>query len=217
MKQFSKGEILVQIQELQLNTNLLSLGAILGTSGHQDLIRNINAQSGAGSYFGSMSDPFRTGFQVFMSTVVEPIRQVQNTLLGTANKLLKQDVYRPITNVKELEEGIPPCMQLGVIYYQPIRQMLEEERIDGFGIDPKTLWDEDPYESVINSGRAIIHSSLLGENGEYDITWTEKSIDPEMTIEEKYALEMTRDFIDEFIEDEDTKHMDFTDFPSLHC
>lgn len=208
---------MVQINELQLNTNILSLGAILGTSGQQDLINNINARCGGGSFFGSMADPFRTGFQSFMNTVIEPIRQVRQTLEQTASKLANPDRFRPITSMEDLQQGIPPCMHLGIVYYKPIRQMLEEERIDGFGIDPSTLMDEDPYESVINSGRVMIHSSLLGPNGEYTVTWTEKSIDPEISFEEKMALDLTRQYIDEFRMSEETKHLDFTSYPDLHC
>lgn len=209
---------MTQIRELQLNTNILSLGSILGSSGQQDLINNINAQCGGGSFFGSMIDPFRTNFQSFMQTVIEPIRQVQMTLANTAQKLLKPDVYRPITNREDLAAGIPPCMQLGLIYHPPLRQMLEEERIDGFGIDPKTLEVEDPFDAVLTSGRVEIHSDFLGTKGEYCIHHKETTTDPVLTESERMALILTRQYFDEFAMGEDTKHLDFTDNgQSLHC
>lgn len=209
---------MTQIRELQLNTNILSLGALLGSTGQQDLINNINARCGGGSFFGSMSDPFRTDFHSFMTTVIEPIRQVQMTLASTAQQLLNPDSYRPITNETELAAGIPPCMQLGIIYYAPIRQMLDEERIDGFGIDPKTLEEEDPYASVLESGYKELHSDFLGPKGEFELQWIEKSTDPIMTADEKMALRLTRQYALEFITGEDTKHRDFTDCGrSLHC
>ena len=209
---------MVQIRELQLNTNILSLGSLLGSSGQQDLINNINAQCGGGSFFGSMNDPFRTNFQSFMSTVVEPIRQVQQTLLATATQLLKPDTYRPITNERELEAGIPPCMHMGIIYYAPVRQMLEEERIDGFGIDPKTLEDEDPFASVLASGHVEIHSDFLGPKGEYEVSYLENTTDPILTTAEIEALRETRAYIDNFMNDDETSARDFTDCGrSLHC
>lgn len=209
---------MVQIRELQLNTNILSLGSLLGSSGQQDLINNLNAQCGGGSFFGSINDPFRTGFESFMSTVIEPIRQVQQTLAATANQLLKPDKYRPITSEKDLEGGIPPCMQLGVVYYAPIRQMLEEERIDGFGIDPKTLEDDDPFESVLSSGHVEIHSDFLGANGEYEVHWQETTTDPSLSTDEIESLRATREYIDNYLNDEETSALDFTDCgKSLHC
>lgn len=207
----------MRISELSLSSNILSIGSLLGSSGSQELIQSINHRCGGGSFFGSESDPLRTGFVNFMNTVIEPIRQVRMTMAATVNKLMKADVYRPIDSLKELEAGIPSCMQMGIVYYEPVRQMLEEERIDGFGIDPKTLEDEDPYASLIASGKVEIHSSLLNDKGEFEIQFTEKSTDPDLSFEEIRALDQTRQFIDQFLNDEITSSLDFTDYPNLHA
>lgn len=207
----------MNISSLQLNTNILSLGALLGTSGHQNLIDSINARCGGSSFFGSMNDPFRNNFQSFMTTVIQPIREVQQQLAVTNMALTRADEYRPIESVEDLEKGIPPAMHLGIVYYSPIRKMLEDERIDGFGINPRTLMDEDPFESVLNSGRVEIHSSLLGKNGEYEVNFTEKTTDPIMSETDMDALRRTREFIDQFMQNEDTKACDFTNFPNLHA
>lgn len=207
---------MITIQELSLGNNIFSLGAVLGTNAQQQLVDNINKQCNGSSFFGSITDPFRTGFQNFMATIVEPIRAVQVQLSNVARKYIQQDYFRPIDSIEELKKGIPPCMELPIVYYQPIRTMLEEERIQGFGIDPSTLADEDPYESLLKSGKVMIHSTLVGKNGEYKIEWIEKSNDPELTFEEKIALDVTRQFIDDFLSNEDTSSMDPTDYPSLH-
>lgn len=208
---------MIQVNSLRLNTNILSLGSLLGSSGQQDLINNINARSGGGSFFGSINDPFRTGFQTFMNTVIEPIRQSRDILAQTVNNLMLPDQFRPITSMEELKKGVPPCMQLPIVYYAPIRQMLEEERIDGFGIDPSTLEEEDPYASLISSGHVEIHSSTLDKDGNIEIAWMQKTTDPDLSIREIDILAMTREYIDEFRRADETKHLDFTDFPSLHC
>lgn len=206
----------MELGALTLNSNLFSLGALLGTSGSQDLINNINQRCGAGSFFGSMDDPFRAGYKAFMTTVVEPIRQVQQKLFSTAKALFNKDEYRPIDSREELEKGIPPCMQLGIIYYAPMRRMLEEESIDGFGIDPKTLREDDPYAPVLESGHKVLHSTLLEKDGSFEIVWHEYTDSPEMTDREIDALRRTRDYIDRFIVDDETQCFDFTSFPDLH-
>ena len=207
----------MELASLSLNSNLFSLGALLGTSGSADLISSINQRCGAGSFFGSMDDPFRAGYQAFMTSVVEPIRQVQQTLASTAKALFNKDVYRPVDSRKELEKGIPPCMQLGIVYYAPIRQMLEEESIDGFGIDPKTLREDDPFEPLLESGYKELHSSVVNAKGEFEIVWHEYTDSPDLDEKEIEALRRTREYIDRFIVDDETQCFDFTSFPDFHC
>lgn len=207
---------MIELQSLSLDTNLLSLGAILGTSGSSELISNINQRCGSGSFFGSMEDPFRTGYQAFMTKIVEPIRHVQQTLFSTAKSLFHKDVYRPIDSRKELEKGIPPCMQLGIVYYAPIRRMLEEESIDGFGIDIKTLREDDPFEPVLNSDYVELHSDVLRGKGDFDMFHYEYSDSPELSDDEISALRKTREYIDRFIVEDETQCFDFTSFPDLH-
>lgn len=207
----------MQISHMSLDTNILSLGAILGQSSSQSLINSINARCGGGSFFNTNNDPFRTGFEHFMQQVVNPIRNVGITLANTAKQIFQQDVMRPITTPKELERGIPPAMQLPIIYYPPIRQMLDEERIDGFGIDPATLEDEDPYATVLESDFVELHSTTVNAKGEFTMHHWEKSTDPELTEEEKMAIRLTREYIDIFMNDPETQSLDFTDYPNLHC
>lgn len=208
----------MNIQALSLNSNILSLGALLGTTGTQELIDGINQRAGAGNFFGSALDPFSTGFQHFMSEVMTPIYQIQDQLSTAVNQIFKKDEIRAIDSIEELEQGIPPCMMYPIIYYAPVRQMLEEERIDGFGIDPRNLDPEDPYESLLKSGVIEnITSDTLNDDCELEFTWTEKTGDPELTIEEQYAISDTRRFIDLFMENDETKHLDFTNYPRLHA
>ena len=201
---------------LTLNTNQLSLSALLGTTSSQSLLDDVNARSGGNNFFGSVSDPFRTGFQNFMVNVVQPIREVGRRAASTAKKLFSQDVMRPIDSVEELKRGIPPCMQMPIAYYPPIRTMIEEERIDGFGIDPRHMDGEDIYQRPLNSGYAQIHSTLL-KNGEFKTVEYEDNYSPVLTMEEKEAIRITREFIDQFMSDENTSCVDFTDYPSLHA
>ena len=207
----------MRISELSLNSNLFDLSNLLGAgSCTQDLLQQINRRAGNGSFFGSAEDPFRTGFQTFMQQVVEPIRQAGLILQKTADQLFMKDEYREITSIQELERGIPPCMQYGIVTYQPVRAMLNEDRIDGFGIDPNSLPAEDPFKRICESGKVTIHSSTVKEDGSYEVNYDWCSADPELTPEQAMALDLTREYIDVFFQGEDTRHLDFTDYPSLH-
>lgn len=203
------------IDALSLNSNMYSLGSILGGNSQQDLLNQINQSAGGGSFFGSMLDPMRTGYQMFMQQVVEPIRQSAIELNRIAIQLTNPNVIRPIDSIETLKQGIPPCMQLPIVYYEPIRTMLNEDRIDGFGIDPKTLQIEDPYKDMVENGKYILHSTTI-KDGKVEIVFKRNTTDPKLTPEEVMDISITRDFIDRFMSDDETRHMDFTDFPSLH-
>ena len=204
----------MEIHELTLDSNLYNWGSLLGTNGSQELLRQINQRSGAGSFFGSMADPFRTQFHNFMQTIVEPIRATGELLASTVDTLLKPDRFRPIDSLAQLKKGIPPCMREGIVYYEPIRQLLNEDRIDGFGIDPKMLLPDDPYKSLCENGHAT--SMDMDKNFNYVHEYNFTSADPDLTAEEIMDLDLTRQYIDQFFADEATEYYDFTDYPSLH-
>ena len=150
-----------------------------------------------------------------MQNVVAPIRQVTVKMAGTAAKLFRKDEYRALTTEDDLR-WVPPCMHLPIVYFQPIRRMLEEERIEGFGIDPSTLADEDPYENLCKSGVVDdIHSSNFPD-GEITIPHYEATDDPKLTWEEVDKLRATREFLAELLLNEDTAHYDPTNYPAIH-
>lgn len=195
---------------------MLNLGSLLGAQGHADLLRQINQNAGCGSFFGSMDDPFREGFKAFTATVIEPIRQAGLAVADTVDKLIHTDRYRPITNIDELTKGIPPCMWYGIVHHEPIRELLVDGTIDGFGINPNKLVDEDPYANICKSGDSgWLTTKDLGDKGEYSVEYIYDSTEPELTPEEAMCLSETRDYFTEFLRDPLTKFIDPTDYPNL--
>lgn len=204
----------MHIDSLSINTNMYSLGSLLGGSTNQEILNQINRR--AANFFGSAMDPLRDGFHNFMTKVVEPVRQASQAIGRITSNLFMSDEFRPITSIKELKRGIPPCMHKPIVYFAPIRNLLNEDRIDGFGIDPKTLEVDDPYEDMCNSGKIEFNSKDLDADGCIVRKIIHNSDDPDLTPEEVLALSDTRDFLAEFLEDEKTKHIDPTDYPRLH-
>lgn len=203
------------VQTIQLDTNLVNVSSLLGVRGYQEVLQNINQNAG-GSYYGSESDPFRQGFQTFMTKVVEPIRNAGNMIYNAVSNFIVRDEIRPITNVNELAKGIPPKMQLPIIYYEPVRQMLDDGAIDGFGIDPSRLVKDDPYKDICESGVCDVNIDTIDDNGNYTVEFIHNSWDPDLTPDEAMALTLTREFIDKFLDDEVTKYLDPTNYPALH-
>lgn len=205
----------MRIDTLSVNSNLFSLGSLLGGGSQQVLLNNIELETGGSSFFGSAADPMREGFQMFMTDVVEPIRQSAEELRMVAVGFKDLDEYRSITCLDDLKGGIPPCMRLGIITYKPLRDMFNEEKIDGFGFKPEELPVDDPYKDICESGKVTVHSSTIKDN-KVEVEYKSSSDDPELTPEQASDLSATRDYIDEFMEDPKTRHLDFTDVNSLH-
>lgn len=203
------------IDTLRVNSNIFSLGSLLGGNSQQALLNNVEAATGGRSYFGSAADPMREGFQMYMSNIVEPIRQSAEELKAIAVGYDNADVYRAITSFEDLKRGIPPCMRLGVITYEKLRTMFDEGRIDGLGFKPEELPIEDPFKNICESGKVTVTSDDIKDN-KVEVEYKSSSDDPELTPEQALALSSTRDYIDEFMEDPETRHLDFTDPTSLH-
>lgn len=204
------------VSRLSLNTNMLDLGAMLGTQGSVELIRQINRNAGSGSFFGGATDPFREDFLAFQNTIVEPIRAAGQMVVDVVGDIINPDKYRSITSEAELAKGIPPCMQLGVVYFEPVRSGIDDGVLDGFGIDPTKMVDGDPFENICKSGDSgWLASKDLNDKGEFSLTYTYDSTDPELTPEQAMCLTETRDYLRDFMEDENTKFIDPTDYPNL--
>lgn len=209
----------MQISTMSLDSSILDLGALLGTNGSDTLIRNINQRCGNQNFFGSEDDPFREGFRNFMHEIVQPLRDMGRAIEKATAKIFDRDQYTPIVSRNDLKH-IPPCMHLPLIYSHPLRKLLEEERIDGWGINPKDLEEEDPYERCLNSG-AEIHSSTLSKDGEYELHIALEGNDEDPAYianpSDRAIVRSAREYIKMFLEDPETKHLDPTDYPNIKC
>ena len=148
--------------------------------------------------------------------VVKPIYNTGLQIAQTVGNLINPDQYRLINSVAELAKGVPPCMQEGIIYYKPIRDGINSGKYDGFGVDPSKLASSDPYEKICESGYYEYDNSTVSDNGEIHVEIEQCSDDPVLTPMEEVDLSMTRKFLFDFINDEDTGILDPTSYPDLH-
>lgn len=203
----------MEYTQLTLNTNLFSMGNLLGSTGAPELMKKISSMAGYGSnHFGTVADPFRDHFQNFMSVVVEPIRQVQVQLQQAGVTVHKEDKIRCIDTVEKLQEGFPPCMIKAILTFPPIRKLAEDGRIDAWGIDVNTFPDEDEYGRLISNGRVDLIPGNI-KDGEVTLLYEWCSLDPIVSLDELEDIEETRMFLAAFLEDEDTKNIDPTAVP----
>lgn len=188
-----------------------SIGSILGSQGSRHFLDSINEELSAGSsgvYFGSAADRYKDHYQSFVDKVVTPIIKTAKTIKNTLKHVVEKDKIISINNIETLEAGIPVTMELPIIMYEPIKNLLKEESIYGFGYEYENIKDtEDVYGRLISNGFV----QLNGPDADEYIVSEWKSTDPVVTFEELDNIEETRMFIDTFLEEHEG--VDFTSYP----
>lgn len=174
-------------------------GALLGTMSGKDVISSINAQLNASgySYFGSERDLFRAQTSPFIQNIIIPIQQTALELKTTTVKLSRQDQIIPLSKPEDFS-WVPPSMHWPIVLYQPIRELLEDGRVEGFGINPDWLPEENCYERILKSGTWTDED--FAEDGTFTIRFEWDADDPELTDDEKDAIRTTYSAIDEMLE-----------------
>ena len=194
-----------------ISVGAVSAGSLLGTSGTTALLNSINESLGGSSFFGTVRDTYRDIGNIFVENIVRPIQQATHTMSNMVNLLLNPDTFRIITDPDQLR-AIPPCMQESIVTYAPIRKLLEQGRIGGFGYDPEYLPVEDVWGRLINNGTCpdVLQAYDKEEQCIHlNHRWT--SLDPEHEISDIEAVEITRSFISRILK---TTKLDPTDWPS---
>lgn len=202
----------MQYNRIDLSTNAFSLGGLLGTSSSADFIKSINVDTGGGTYYGDTNDPFRNNYMHFMQHVVQPIRDTQVKLLEAKMTIEKPDTFRTIDSVQELETGVPPCMWPGILTFEPVRKLAVSGRIEAFGVDVSNYPTEDVYGRLIDNGTVMLVPENIKDR-QVELVYEHVSTDPVLTMDELEHLENTRIFLEGFLLNEDTMHLDPTSIP----
>ncbi len=186
-----------------------SIGAILGTQGHKEVLDEINRSLGSASFFGSTDDPFADQHQYFVEKVIAPIQLVAQQFKQSFAELKEpnKNVFRSIVSIKDLEHGIPECMWVPIAMHPIIRELGEQSRVDMFGINPKNLPEENVYQRLIDNGRASFDLEELKANGgKYTVEFEYRSDDPQLTDDDLEYIEDTYNFIELFYNDLDSMY-----------
>lgn len=186
---------------------LPTIGALLGTQGHKEVLDQINAAYGSSSFFGSAEDPYANQHNFFINKIVEPIRIVATQFKQQFKEIMytNENVIRPITSVSDLETyGIPECMWNAVAMHPIIRKFGEQHRVDLFGMDTKHFPKENVYDRLIHNGEVTLYYDQLKENnGQYTVHFDNRSTDPDLDDDEIECIRATYEFIDLFYSDLD--------------
>lgn len=185
----------------------VSAGALLGTTGTADLVRSINESLGGSGLISTVSSAASKGRNLFIENVLRPIQRGRAEVMQRVNILMNPDVIRPLIADADFA-AIPPCMYEAIVMYPPVRKLLEQGRISGFGFDPDWLPKEDTFGRLIANGTC---EEIPDVDGKRWMTWEWHSGDPKVSESDLDAIEITRQNIERLI---NTTRIDPTDFPN---
>ena len=198
----------VKIMHIQA-ASLPSPGALLGTQTSPSVMDQINIGLHGSTVLQAVSDAYKSTHNYFIENVIKPMRTVGDAIANKIVTVMKPDVIRPIVTEEDLKY-IPASMHLPIIMYQPVRELLEQGRISGFGYNPDHLPKEDVYDRLINNGTVHDVSAVIDDEGRIPFEWEFKSTDPILSDDELNHIEATREFMLKLI---NTSDIDMTDAP----
>lgn len=159
----------------------------------------------------SKENPIFTNYQRLKELVLRPAERVV-TDISNAIKMFEgsPSVYTPITSVKDLNVNLQRPMQEAILTYPPVRELLVNNRISGYGINNEDLPCDDPWGRIINNGLATQEQPYC--------EYKHHSYDPVYEAEDVIKVEDTRWFISEFLDEQlapDGDELDPTDYPNV--
>ena len=185
----------------------ITLGSILGTRVSRSTYDDIE-RDGHSTFFGGRFDELERDFE---DRFVRPMDAAAITLERVVNRLVNPDRWRALTTIDDFR-SIPPSMELMLVTYGPMRELLREGRIDGFGYDPDTLPDEDLYGRLVDNYRCENVLEAMDDEGRYTVTGHHRSTDPELSADDRRATWLTRRAIDRLMSE---TNRDLTDIDTL--
>jgi len=185
----------------------VTLGSLLGTRISRSTYDEIN-RDGHKTFFGGRFNDLERDFE---DRFVRPMDAAAITLDRVVNRLVNPDRWRPLLDIEDFR-SIPPSMELMIVSYAPMRELLCEGRIDGFGYDPDSLPDEDLHGRLIDNYRCKNVLEAMDEHGNYTVSAFHKSTDPELSADDLHATWETRRTIDRLL---GQTNRDLTDVDTL--
>jgi hypothetical protein len=177
--------------------NVPTLSAMVGSVGSQDVIDQINMRWGGASTvaFGQVTNPLNTGYQQFLNLVNGQLARTDNLVQQVAQSVIYPETWRTIDSEEALV--LPPAsMQVALLTTPGLFERFKDHQISGWGWDPDTFPDTDPYERALNNGKVETRPDPNDVPDEVVTEWSTDMTDYDLDNDEDYfALIRSRKFI----------------------
>ena len=170
-----------------------TLGSLLGTTGTAATQAYIANQMGS-TFLGTAADPHAHLHNEFVKTYIEPLRRTAELAFNTVASMVTHDTIRPLVTIEDFQNA-PPAMYLPILYYEPVRQLHDLGRVQGYGFSPTHIEGEDVYGRLCNNGTVNDIAAAVQKNA-ITLSWTWDSEDPALDLDQVESIRDTRDEID---------------------
>lgn len=172
---------------IKMSGAMPSASFFMGPSSTVEITQEINASVGS-TFIGNHHDEWDNAF---FRHVVAPARQAMEQARYASASLGITDEWVPIETFDQLR-ALPPSMQLPVVMYGPVRKLLMDGRISGFGYIPESIPEENPYERLFNNGTIDNLGALPRDDQgniplEFNYEW--HCTDPDLSIDQLFSGE----------------------------
>lgn len=169
---------------------LPTLGTLMGTGVSREVFEDINATSHR-SFFGSDFDNLTSDFFHRHSATLE---SVSREIAKTVNQVMNPDQFRILSSIEDFH-AIPPCMEIPILLFEPVRKLHREGRVEGFGYIPDSLPEDNPFQRAVDNMNVDDLASVIDEDGGFELSGTYYSDDPDLDDDQVYAIRKTYDYI----------------------
>ena len=107
-----------------------TMGMLMGNSVGREVWQQFDNQEYV-SYFGEDFDRIRGDFH---DKYLTPLESVRLELAGTINRISNPNHFRVLDSIEALS-ATPLCMELPILLYQPVRDLFERGRVEGYGFN----------------------------------------------------------------------------------
>lgn len=183
-----------------------NIGDLFGSSGSDALLRQINNEMQGSNFFGGTTDYLAKARSMFVENIIQPIRDIGNTLRNIINITEYDDRVIAITE-EEMLKCIPTSMHMPILTYAPMKKLFDEGRIFGFGYE--YVPEEDVYGRLISNGTVEHVLDNISDEGEIIFNYEFRGDDPELSFDELQSIRETREFIDWILENTDYDPTDY--------
>lgn len=172
----------------------------VGNYAPSHVLEQINRDMGAERiHFGSVGERFNSLFNTFDNLFVKTLNTAKIMIDQT-----KKVIQGTVTMIPILTEDdlyiVPENMHIPLLAYEPLRKLHVEEKIDGWGVSPDWVPNDDPWKPVLEFGY-IETDPITGDLPE-EVFWQWSTHDPELSDSEVEALRESRRYFETMIAQE---------------
>jgi len=200
----------MNVLPMQTSQTFQKMGSLYGGIVSNETIRNVNKRwmGGKELFFGTEKDPLREQYLSFTNTIKKEEMRTRLSFDDLEEAISPTEKLKAISSDDDLW-NINDRMRECCIMQPSLRELLKDDSIYGWGYEYDDLPEEDVIGRMISNGEWSSHD----DDDDNELVRFFSSHDPDLSDEELDCIQISRDYIDSFLDKEKLSRKD----PTSHC